>query len=79
MTSAGETQQSPVGLPLVRGEPLEVAPGIWMVPGFGNATLLLTDDGAAVFSVGSITYVSSLLVDRHISTITSNVLRRFLQ
>lgn len=35
--------------------------------------------GGAVFSVGSITYVSSLLVDEAISRITLNVLRRFLQ
>jgi len=48
MTTPTDLPQSPLGLPLVRGEPQEVAPGIWMVPGFGNATLLLTDDGAAV-------------------------------
>lgn len=34
--------------------------------------------GGAVFSAGSITYVSSLLVDPAISRITLNVLRRFL-
>ncbi len=34
--------------------------------------------GGAVFSVGSITYPSCLLVDAHISRITSNVIRRFL-
>ncbi len=35
--------------------------------------------GGAVFSVGSITYVSCLLVDAHISRITRNVLERFLR
>jgi alkyl sulfatase BDS1-like metallo-beta-lactamase superfamily hydrolase len=48
MTSAGEPLQRLVGLPAVTGEPQEVTSGIWMVPGFGNATLVLTDDGAAV-------------------------------
>ena len=35
--------------------------------------------GGGVFSVGSITYVSSILVDDAVSRITSNVLRRFLE
>lgn len=35
--------------------------------------------GGAVFSVGSITYPSCLLVDAHISRITKNVIDRFLQ
>jgi hypothetical protein len=35
--------------------------------------------GGAVFSVGSITYVSSLLVDDAISQVTLNVLGRFLE
>jgi hypothetical protein len=35
--------------------------------------------GAAVFSAGSICWTSSLLVDEHISMITANVLRRFLE
>ena len=34
--------------------------------------------GGAVFNVGSITYVSSLLVDEGVSRITRNVLERFL-
>jgi hypothetical protein len=34
--------------------------------------------GGAVFSVGSITYVASLLVDPHVSQISVNALRRFL-
>lgn len=37
-----------------------------------------TPAGGAVFSVGSICYVSSLPVDDNISKITTNVLRRFL-
>ena len=35
--------------------------------------------GGAVFSVGSITYPASLLVDNAVSRITANVLRRFLE
>jgi hypothetical protein len=31
-----------------------------------------------VFSVGSITYVASLLVDGHVSKVTRNVVERFL-
>ncbi|MGH9405705.1 MAG: N,N-dimethylformamidase beta subunit family domain-containing protein [Terriglobia bacterium] len=38
-----------------------------------------TESGGAVFSVGSITYVASLLVDRHVSQITANVLSRLLR
>lgn len=37
------------------------------------------DHGGAVFSVGSITWVSALLVDDSVSKITSNVLRNFLE
>jgi N,N-dimethylformamidase len=37
-----------------------------------------TPGGGAVFSAGSICYVSSLLVDDHVSRVTANVLRRFL-
>jgi hypothetical protein len=36
------------------------------------------DDGGAVFNVGSITYVPSLLVDEPLSRITRNVVERFL-
>ena len=49
-------------------------------PDDGGAEMVYYDtstDGA-VFSAGSITYVSSLLVDEAISRVTSNVLRRFL-
>jgi len=41
-------------------------------------TLHETASGGAVFAAGSICYVSSLLVDRVVSQITANVLRRFL-
>ena len=34
--------------------------------------------GGAVFSVGSITWISALFCDAHVSAITRNVLRRFL-
>lgn len=37
-----------------------------------------TPSGGAVFSAGSICYISSLPVDEKVSTITSNVLKRFL-
>jgi len=36
------------------------------------------ENSGAVFSVGSITWVSALLVDDAVSTITRNVIRRFL-
>jgi hypothetical protein len=35
--------------------------------------------GGAAFSVGSITYVSCLLVDGKVSRITKNVLERYLR
>jgi N,N-dimethylformamidase len=49
-------------------------------PNAGGAEMAIHEPagGGAVFSVGSITYVSSLLVDDHVSRITANVLRRFL-
>jgi hypothetical protein len=49
-------------------------------PDSGGAEIVIHEPGggAAVFSAGSITYVSSLLVDDHVSRITANVLRRFL-
>jgi hypothetical protein len=37
-----------------------------------------TESGGAVYSVGSITYNASILVDPHISRITANVITRFL-
>ena len=49
-------------------------------PEEGGAEMVVydTDTGGAVFSVGSITYPASLLVDPNISRITANVLSRFL-
>jgi N,N-dimethylformamidase len=38
-----------------------------------------TESGGAVFSVGSITWPACLLVDGHVSRITSNVINRFLE
>jgi hypothetical protein len=49
-------------------------------PNDGGADMVTFDTraGGAVFSVGSINYVSSLPVDENVSRITANVLRRFL-
>jgi len=49
-------------------------------PDHGGSEMVFyeTPSGGAVFSVGSITYCSSLLVDPAISRITRNVLARFL-
>jgi hypothetical protein len=45
----------------------------------GGAEMVLheTSSGGAVFSVGSITWVSALFTDSHVSTVTRNVLSRF--
>lgn len=50
-------------------------------PDEGGAEIVTyeTPSGGAVFSVGSITYAASLLVDDAVSRITQNVLRRFTQ
>jgi hypothetical protein len=50
-------------------------------PDGGGAEMVVFDtpSGGAVFSAGSINYVASLPVDEHISQITANVIRRFLQ
>lgn len=50
-------------------------------PDDGGAHMVYFDTpgGGEVFSVGSITYPSSLPVDDHVSVITANVLRRFLR
>ena len=46
----------------------------------GGADLIYHESGrGAVFSAGSITWVSALFTDPHISRITSNVLNRFLK
>ena len=49
-------------------------------PDDGGAEMVCYElgNGGAVFSVGSITYPASLLVDGAVSRITSNVLTRFL-
>lgn len=49
-------------------------------PNQGGAEMVIhhTDSDGVVFSVGSITWVASLLVDDAVSQITSNVLRKFL-
>lgn len=46
--------------------------------GGGHMVCYELESGGTVFSVGSITYVASLLVDPAVSRITSNVLTRFL-
>jgi N,N-dimethylformamidase len=50
-------------------------------PDEGGAEMVYyeTASGGAVFSVGSITYVSCLLVDVNVSRITRNVITRFLE
>ncbi len=50
-------------------------------PDDGGADLVhfSTESGGAVFSAGSISWTSSILVDQAVSRITSNVLRRFSQ
>ena len=49
-------------------------------PDDGGAEMILFDtpSGGKVFSVGSINYVASLPIDDHVSRITGNVIRRFL-
>ncbi len=49
-------------------------------PDDGGAEIVVRDtpSGGAVFSVGSIVWPASLLVDDGVSAITRNVLRRFL-
>ena len=49
-------------------------------PDDGGADLVCHETGSgAVFSVGSITWVSALFADPQVSRITRNVLERFLQ
>ena len=49
-------------------------------PDEGGAEIVVceTPSGGAAFSVGSIVWPASLLVDEGVSRITANVLRRFL-
>ena len=46
----------------------------------GGADLITyeNESGGAVFSVGSITWPSAILIDNHVSQITANVLKKFL-
>jgi hypothetical protein len=48
-------------------------------PDRGGAEIVhyCTDSGGAVYSVGSITYPASILVDEVVSRITANVIERF--
>ena len=55
-----------------------LAKGLNAEDGGGEIVHFDTASGGAVFSVGSICYVSSILVDEVVSRITANVLRRFL-
>ena len=55
-----------------------VAKGLNVNDGGAEMVLYDTPSRGAVFSVGSICYVSSLPVDDNLSKITANVLRRFL-
>ncbi|MEZ5399455.1 MAG: DUF6605 domain-containing protein [Bryobacteraceae bacterium] len=50
-------------------------------PDDGGAEIVFHEPngGGAVFSVGSITWVSALFCDEHVSTITRNVVQRFLE
>ncbi len=52
-----------------------------MNPNDGGAEIVFfeTASGGSVFSVGSINWPSSIVVDEHVSTITRNVLARFLR
>jgi hypothetical protein len=56
-----------------------IAKGLNPEEGGADMVCFDTPGGGAVFSVGSICYPSALLVDDHVSRITGNVLRRFLE
>jgi hypothetical protein len=57
---------------------LLLAKGINRDEGGGEIVYYETESGGAVYSVGSITYNASILVDPHISRITANVITHFL-
>jgi hypothetical protein len=63
---------SPVGIE-------HLAKGLNPDDGGGDVVHFTTESGGAVFSVGSICWPSSVLVDGAVSRITANVLRRFVQ
>ena len=56
-----------------------LAKGVNPDDGGGDMVYFDTPSGGAVFSVGSISYTCSVIVDDAISMITGNVLRRFLR
>jgi N,N-dimethylformamidase len=58
---------------------VRLAQGLNPDGGGADMTLHETSSGGAVFSAGSITWPASILIDPHVSRITSNVLQRFLQ
>lgn len=53
----------------------------WLNPNEGDAQIVTyeTESGGAIFSTGSITCVSSILVNEHVSRITDNVVEHFLK
>jgi hypothetical protein len=55
-----------------------LAKGLNPDDGGGEITLYDTPSGGAVYSVGSISYPASIIVDDNVSKITANVLKRFL-
>ncbi len=73
--SAHETDKtSPASPPGVQ----VLAKGLNEAGGGAEVVYYETPAGGAVFSAGSIAWPSSVLVDRHVSRITANVLRKFL-
>jgi hypothetical protein len=56
-----------------------LAKGLNIDDGGAHMTVFETPSGGAVFSVGSICWPSSLLVDEGVSKVTANVLRRFVR
>jgi len=56
---------------------LQLAKGMNPDDGGADMTIYSTSSGGSVFSVGSICWIASLLVDEHVSQITRNVVARF--
>jgi hypothetical protein len=56
-----------------------LAKGTNVDQGGAELTYYESAGGGAVFSAGSITWTSAILVDEHVSQITANVLARFLE
>jgi hypothetical protein len=65
------TPSSPSGIKLL-------AKGLNPDDGGAHMTIHGTSSGGAVFAASSISWTTSLLVDEHVSQITTNVLRRFI-